>query len=112
MHIEPQPAGEPGLGLAVAQLDIQKGDGPSAENTRAVQIAEHYTNQSVDTDFLSIRKPWLRVQAECLLAGWVAELVADATTTALIVQRWGRTRTFSNIAEAEAWLQGVAGGVR
>jgi hypothetical protein len=56
------------------------------------------------------RKPWLTVQAEFLMAGFPASLIDDdAGQPMLVVSRWALTRSFSSVAEAEAWLARVGG---
>lgn len=56
-------------------------------------------------------KPWLRLQAECLMAGFPASLIdGDNGKPLLVVSRWALCRSFSSAPEAEAWLARV--GVR
>jgi hypothetical protein len=58
-----------------------------------------------------IRKAWLNLQAKCLMAGFPASLIDDdAGQPLLIVSRWALTKSFSSVAEADAWLRRVGGG--
>jgi hypothetical protein len=60
---------------------------------------------------LEIRKAWLNLQAKCLMAGFPASLIDDdAGQPLLIVSRWALTKSFSSVAEADAWLARVGGG--
>lgn len=57
-------------------------------------------------------KPWLRLQAECLIAGFPATLTdGDDGRPLLVVSRWALTRAFSTVAEAEGWLSRVSRGI-
>jgi hypothetical protein len=61
-------------------------------------------------DKSAARKPWLNVQARCLLAGFTAALIDDdAGRPVLLVSRWALTRSFSSVADADAWLSRVKG---
>ena len=50
-------------------------------------------------------KAWLNLQARAALAGFVAELGAtDSGRISLTVSRLAMTRSFTDLAAAEAWL--------
>jgi len=55
-------------------------------------------------------KEWRNLQAECLLAGFRADLLdGDDGRPMLVVSRWALTRSFSAPADARAWLARVTG---
>lgn len=55
-------------------------------------------------------KPWRNVQAKCILAGHHASLIDDdAGRPMLIVSRWALCKSFTSVAEVEAWLAQVTG---
>jgi hypothetical protein len=59
---------------------------------------------------VEIRKAWLNTQAKFLMASFPATLIDDdAGMPLLVVSRWALTRSFSSVAEAEAWLARVGG---
>lgn len=57
----------------------------------------------------AVSKAWSRLQALSLLAGWRAELIDRDGATILVASRWSaRTRAFTDLDEAEAWIRQVA----
>jgi hypothetical protein len=65
---------------------------------------------NLDLQVADERKAWATVQARCTLAGFTANLIdGDDGRPMLVVSRWALTRSFATPAEAEAWLQRVAG---
>jgi hypothetical protein len=56
------------------------------------------------------RKAWLRVQAQLLLAGVLAELAEGDDGQPLLIVSLALTRSFTDIAEAQGWAAHV--GVR
>lgn len=56
-------------------------------------------------------KPWLTLQAECLLAGYRADLVeGDDGRPLFVISRWAMTRSFTDLAAAQTWLSRVTDG--
>ena len=56
------------------------------------------------------RKAWLGLQAQALLAGFVATLTEDdAGRTMLVVSRWALCRYFTDVTQASVWLARVGG---
>ena len=65
---------------------------------------------AVCLDRTAALKPWLRLQAECLMAGFPASLIdGDDGRPLLVVSRWALCRSFSSVPDAEAWLARVSG---
>jgi hypothetical protein len=82
-------------------------DKAGVTSTGQVDQENEHPNSAASTD---IRKPWLNVQAKCLMAGFPASLIDDdAGKPLLVVSRWALTRNFSSVAEAETWLARVEG---
>lgn len=55
-------------------------------------------------------KPWRTLQAECLLAGFSANLIdGDNGRPLLVVSRWALCKSFDGVAEARVWLAMVTG---
>ena len=55
-------------------------------------------------------KPWRTLQAECMLAGFSANLIdGDNFRPLLVVSRWALTTAFDDVAQARAWLARVTG---
>lgn len=55
-------------------------------------------------------KPWRTLQAECLLAGFSANLIeSDEGRPLLVVSRWALCKSFDDVAQARAWLARVTG---
>jgi len=88
---------------------------PGNDDGREVDLTAAGNNQSTTDTADSAgnhddRKAWLRVQAQLLLAGFLAELTeGDDGQPLLIVTRWALTRSFTNIAEAQIWAARVGG---
>jgi hypothetical protein len=82
-------------------------DKADAANAGQVEQENGHPNSAATTN---ARKPWLNLQAGCLMAGFPASLIDDdAGQPLLVVSRWALTRSFSSVAEAEAWLARVGG---
>jgi hypothetical protein len=55
-------------------------------------------------------KAWKTLQAECLLAGFEASLIdGDDGRPQLVISRGAMTRSFTDLAAAQAWLWRAAG---
>ncbi len=53
-------------------------------------------------------KPWRTGQARATLAGFTAHLTqTDEGNPELILSRWALSRSFTDLAELDAWLQRV-----
>lgn len=92
--------------------DPQKCSGPGVvPGAAADQERADEQQHTADTSAAQTLKDWRTVQAECLLAGFKADLIdGDDGRPMLVVSRWALTRSFSAPAEARMWLARVAGG--
>lgn len=74
-------------------------------------VRDHETINGADcAERSAARKAWVTTQAECILAQFQASLIdGDDGRPLLVVSRWALTRSFTDIAEARAWLALVTG---
>lgn len=74
-------------------------------------------DKQVDTAILAalardVAKVWLRVQAQCLLVGFKADIIdCDDGRPMLVVSRWALTRSFTDPGDVATWLARVAPAV-
>ena len=112
-HFEHGGADAPGL---AAPAVAQKGEGPAGTTPQTPQFnaqhdeANHATTGTACVAGADPLKPWRTAQAKCILAGYHASLIDDdAGRPMLIVSRWALCKSFSSVAEVEAWLVRVEG---
>ena len=97
--------------MTTSQMPIRAGwVAPGIDEAPAVSAAQGFRGQGTTDNTDCAAKPWLRLQAELLLAGFPATLIeGDDGGPLLIVSRWAMTKSFDSVPEAEAWLARVKG---
>lgn len=97
------------LGQGAANASVGNDDGREIHLAAAGHI-QSTTDINDSAGNHDERKAWLRVQAQLLLVGFLAELTqGDDGQPLLIVSRWALTRSFTNIVEAQGWAARVGG---